>query len=172
MECIRSHRDVFSAGRAPRGGKQMHREYLVKWKGGTELDCQWRKVEDLNHGGVLAPWLDYEAAIMRRDPSKTSALAKEELPRHTGSADRGQDIIPHEMRPRDQRTANNRPRAAATTTPTPGLEPEKETTPPQGSSNVANATPSAPPAATAPNTRRSARQANLRALQTADHVRQ
>jgi hypothetical protein len=95
---------------------------------------------------------------------------KEELPRHTGSADRGQDIIPHEMRP--IRTANNRPRAAATTTPTPGLEPEKETTPPQGSSNVASATPSAPPAATAPSTRRSARQANLRALQTADHVRQ
>jgi hypothetical protein len=172
VECIRSHRDVFPAGRAPPGGKQMHREYLVKWKGGTELDCQWRRVEDLNHGGVLAPWLDYEAAIMRRDPSKTSTLAKEELPRHTGSADRGQDIIPHEMRPRDQRTTSNRPRTTSMTTPAPRLEPEEETTLPQEPANTTRATPLAPSATAAPGTRRSARQANLRALQTADQVRQ
>jgi hypothetical protein len=142
----------------------------VKWKGGKELDCQWRKVEDLNHGGGLAPWLDYEAAIMRRDPSKASALTKEELPRHTGSADRGQDIIPHEMRPRDQRKTNNRPQTAATTTPTPRLEPEEGTTPPQRPSDTPSATPTAPPAAAAPGTRRSTRQASLQSLQTAEHV--
>jgi hypothetical protein len=101
VERIRSHRDVFPPGRAPRGGKQLHREYLVEWKRSTGLDWQWRKVEDLNHGGMLGPWLDYEAAFMRRDPSKASKLAKEELPRHTGGADRGQDIIPHKTLPRD-----------------------------------------------------------------------
>ena len=161
VERIRSHRDVFPPGRAPRGGKQLYREYLVQWKGCTELDWQWRKVEDLNHGGVLGPWLDYEAAIMRRDPTKTSELAKAELPRHTGGIDRGQDIIPHDMS-RGQPKPGQQPHV--TTTSAAG--PDRDTTSTASSTNTASATTAAP------GTRRSARQAGLQSLQAASHVRQ
>ena len=115
VERIRGHRDVFPPGRAPAGGKRLVREYLVQWQGSARkiLDWQWRKVEDLNHGGVLGPWLDYEAAVMRQDPTKVSRLAKEELPLHAGGADRGQDIIPDDQTPVPKGQRQGRPRAAS-----------------------------------------------------------
>ena len=35
------------------------------------MEWEWLKVEKLNQGGVLGPWLNYEAAIMHQ--SKTHA---------------------------------------------------------------------------------------------------
>lgn len=169
VERIHSHRDVFPPGRAPRGGKQLHREYLVEWTGGTELDWQWRKVEDLNHGGVLGPWLDYEAAILRRDPSQVSKLAKEELPRHTNSGDRGQDIIPHEMPSRARHKPDKVPQNVTTQSCVPAPPTDEE-----GGSIAPSKVPTirTQPAAATQGTRRSARQASMHSLQTADRVRQ
>lgn len=171
VECIRSHRDVYPPGKPPQGGKRLHREYLVKWKGGTELDCQWRKVEDLNHGGVLAPWLDYEAAIMRRNPNNASALAKAELPRHSGSSERGQDIIPHETLPRKPRAIDKHPPAKAVHAPALASKPRKMANPPPERPNsTADDVPTAH--AAPPGVRRSARQNKLLTVQAADQVRQ
>ena len=95
VQRIRAHRDVFPRGKAPKQGKRLYREYLVQWKGDKSRGSwTWKKVEDLNDGGVLGPWLDYEAAIMRQNPAKASQLAKETIPQHTGGAERGQDIRP------------------------------------------------------------------------------
>ena len=107
---IRAHRDVFPRGKAPKEGKRLFREYLVQWKGDpSKGSWTWKRVEDLNDGGVLGPWLDYEAALMRHDPAKASQSARETIPQHIGGADRGQDIRP------DDRTRAAEARFAAET---------------------------------------------------------
>jgi hypothetical protein len=68
----------------------------VEWRGSTQLEWEWLKVEKLNRGGILGPWLDYEAAIMRQDPSKATQIALETVPEHTGGINRGLHIHPND----------------------------------------------------------------------------
>lgn len=96
VERIWAHRDVLPKGPVPAIGKQLTREYLIEWRGSTRMEWEWLKVEKLNRGGVLGPWLDYEAAIMRQDPSKATQLALKTVPEHTGGTNRGLHIHPND----------------------------------------------------------------------------
>ena len=175
---IWAHRVVFPPGRAPKQGKRLNREYLVEWKGDSSHGSwTWKKVADLNEGGVLGPWLDYEAAILRWDPAKASQLAKDTIPQHTGGADRGQNIRP------DDRTRNAEARFAANSRAdqTGAGPPDVNTTsaPPQTTESLAHPVPAETPdehtavPAPATGTRRSARllEQELRAVHTAEQVR-
>jgi hypothetical protein len=94
VERIWAHRDALPRGPAPAGGKRLIREYLVERRGSTRMDWDWLKVESLNRGGILGPWLDYEATIRCQDPAKATQLALDTVPLHTGGTNRGIGIQP------------------------------------------------------------------------------
>ena len=84
--------------RAKRGQqKRARRHYLVKWQGLPLNEAQWRTVEDLNRGGVLDKWRDYERALLLQDP----ALASEEARRlhASGEMDSSDETSPQETAP-------------------------------------------------------------------------
>jgi transposase InsO family protein len=124
VERIWAHRDVLPKGPIPASGKRLIREYLIEWKGSTRMEWEWLKVEKLNRGGVLGPWLDYEAAIMRQDPSKATQIALETVPDHTGGINRGLHIHPNDASHQSKRKtaligANLLPETIPVTMPAP-----------------------------------------------------
>jgi hypothetical protein len=141
VDRIIRHRDVLPRGRAKRGeAKKRVREYLVLWRGAPVSEAQWRRVEDLNVGGVLGPWRDYEQALMRQDPALLSEDARRVL------EDEG--VLP--PRAPDHPPGEAEPSPAGDATPSP----------PQRPTTIARAAPAAPagaPETAGPQPRRSAR---------------
>jgi hypothetical protein len=177
VQRIWAHRDVLPRGLAPKQGKSLKREYLVEWKGDRSRGSwTWSKVADLNQGGILGPWLDYEAAVLRQDPAKASKLAKDTIPQHTGGADRGPDIRPDDRteeaaarfaaEQRANQLGKGRPRAKTT-----GSLPQTEPSPQPVLTKKPKET--IEPPTIAQGTRRSTRlrEQKLRAVHTAEQVR-
>jgi hypothetical protein len=123
-----AHRDVLPKGPVPATGKRLTREYLIEWRGSTRMEWEWLKVEKFNRGGVLGPWLDYEAAIMRQDPSKATQLALKTVPEHTIGTNRGLHIHPNDSTQQSKRKtaligATSIPKTVPITMPVPSSAP-------------------------------------------------